>query len=105
LFVFNVLGDDTTHNLKDDVPSEHSKAKYLHAYAYIKRTVESEIMDRSAFESQDTSLYLPYRTLNFFYGEYDWYCKHNGIAVRGHETTFRNAYKDLKQNKLIEGSN
>jgi hypothetical protein len=89
--------------LKENNP-EKRKSKFEHAYAYIKRTVESEIMDRSAFESQDTSLYLPYRTMNFFYGEYDWDCKHNGVLVRGHETTFRNAYKKLKRDKLADGT-
>jgi hypothetical protein len=71
----------------------------LHAYSYILRYVESDIVDRSAYQGQDNTIFLPYRKINFFYGEYEWYCKHNNIEMRARESTFRRAFKKVKEEK------
>ena len=71
-------------------------SKRWHAYAYIKKTVESEIADRTAFKDQENSIYLPYRRLRFFYGEYDWYCKDMKQALRAKESTFRRAFDEVR---------
>jgi hypothetical protein len=66
--------------------------------------VDSAIVDRSAFHGQENSIYLPYRRRNFFYGEYDWICKKRGIVQRAKKTTFKRAFKLLKENKLKNDS-
>lgn len=69
-------------------------AVYIHARAYIEEIVESDLCDKSAYMGEDKSLYLPYRRVGFFYGEYDYWCKANAFPERAQETTFRKAFKD-----------
>lgn len=64
------LGEEEESVLEDVKISR--RAKRDHAYSYIKRVVDSEIIDRSAFRNQENTIFLPYRRLRFFYGEY--YC-------------------------------
>ena len=83
---------------KSEAPlSTSRREKRDHAYAYIKRIVDSELVDRSAYAGQDKTLILPYRRLRFFYGEYDFYCRTNHIPLRALENTFRRAFRELKE--------
>lgn len=77
--------------------SQVFRAKRDHAYAYIKRVVDSAITDRSAFKDQENTIFLPYRRPRFFYGEYDWYCRNLDDRRRARESTFRRALDDLKK--------
>jgi hypothetical protein len=78
-------------------PKETPSRKRDHAYAYIKGVVDSEIVDRSAYAGQDKTLYLPYRKLRFFYGEYEHNCRELKIDsnLYGKESTFRRAFNAL----------
>jgi hypothetical protein len=78
---------------KRDAPS----LKKEHAYAYIKSIVESDMVDRSAYIGQDKSVYLPYRKVSFFYGEYKFVSKDRGVHLFAGESTFRKAFKQLVQ--------
>jgi len=59
--------------------------------------VNSEINDRSAYQGQDNSIFLPYRRLSFFYGGYDFFCTQKHIVERARESTFRRAFYSLKK--------
>ena len=84
-------------------PRHHSLfQKRNHAYAYMKRLVDSELVDRSAYAGQDKTLILPYRRLRFLYGEYDFFCRTNHIPLRALENTFRRAYRELKQEYAMQ---
>ena len=62
------------------------------------------MIDRSAFHGQENSVYLPYRRLNFFFGEYEWVCKSRGILKSSAgASTFRSAWTELKKDKLLSG--
>ena len=60
---------------------------------------------RSALEGQENSIYLPYRDVAFFYGEYEHLCKLNDRDPRDRAmaTTFRRAMKDVISNKKKDG--
>ena len=79
------------------------RTKRDHAYAYILDVVESGVADRSAFEKQEKSLYLPYRRLRFFYGEYDFMCEQKHLPIRATESTFRRAFQELKRKYEDDG--
>ena len=89
--------------IEKDEMDLNRRAKRDHAYAYIKRVVDSEINDRSAFKGQENSICLPYRRLHFFYGEYDFYCEFNKLKERGRESTFKRAFNELKKTYEKEG--
>ena len=76
--------------------------KMEHAYAYIKTIVESDMVDRSAYMGQDNSVYLPYRKVSFFYGEYKYQSKDRGVYNFAGESTFRKAYRLLVKDKKIK---
>ena len=78
--------------------AKNSGAVLFNALAYIESVVESPVMDRSAFQSQENSIYLPYREVRFFFGEYKYYCKENGKEP-GSESTFRRAWAILVAKK------
>lgn len=82
--------------------STSRREKRNHAYAYIKRLVDSELVDRSAYAGQDKTLILPYRRLRFLYGEYDFFCRTNQIPLRALENTFRRAYRELKEEYAMQ---
>ncbi len=86
------------------MPKERISTKKEHAYSYIRAVVESEIIDRSAFQKQDKSIYIPYQNLLYFYGEYDFYCKERNIVIVAKFTTFRRAWKMLVRDKFNEDS-
>lgn len=79
------------------------RAKRDHAYSYITDVVQSGVADRSAFEKQENSVYLPYRRLRFFYGEYDFMCEQKCIPIRATESTFRRAFQELRGKYEDEG--
>lgn len=81
--------------LKDRLKRDVISSKKEHAYAYIKTVVESDMVDRSAYQGQDRSVYLPYRAVSFFYGEYQWLHKDRGVLEIAGESTFRKAMKEL----------
>lgn len=81
--------------LKDRPKKDVVSSKKEHAYAYIKSVVESDMVDRSAYQGQDRSIYLPYRAVSFFYGEYQWLYKDRGVLDIAGESTFRKAMKEL----------
>ena len=96
------LGDAEDDSILEDVKISR-RAKRDHAYSYIKRVVDSEITDRSAFRNQANTIFLPYRKARFFYGEYDFYCVHNKIVERGRESTFGRALDDIREAYEKEG--
>ena len=59
-------------------------------------------MDKSAYQGQESSLYLPYRKVNYFFGEYDFFYKSNEAPTRAGESTFRTAYKAVLRAKAKE---
>ena len=79
------------------------RAKRDHAYAHIADSLKSGLADRSAFEKQENSIYLPYRRLRFFFGEYDFMCEHLNMPIRATESTFRRAFVELKDSYAREG--
>jgi len=87
----------------DVIKREARAAKREHAYAYIGRTVESEVMDRSAFRGQGDTLFLPYSKLKYFYHEYNHYCVTNHIPERALESTFQRAFRQLLHDKKKDG--
>lgn len=64
---------------------------------YICRIATSDMVDRSAFKDQDKSVYIPYRTKEYLYGEYSFYCDFNGVVERASLTTFRRAYAEAER--------
>lgn len=62
-------------------PTTRVKMKLDHAYAYICREVKSDIVDHSALMGQSSSVYLPYRRLSYFFGEYQYFCALTAVDV------------------------
>ena len=83
--------------------SASRRAKRDHAYSYITDVVQSGVADRSAFEKQENSLFLPYRRIRFFYGEYSFMCEQKHIPIRASESTFRRAFNELRRQYEGEG--
>ena len=81
--------------VKDRPKRDMRSNKLEHAYAYIKSVVESDMIDRSAYQGQDKSVYLPYRAVSFFFGEYVWLFKDRGVPDIAGESTFRKAMNAL----------
>lgn len=112
MYLCDIIGEklkaSTTKNKKQrrqiDEPRERTKRD--HAVNYIYDLAVSDVVDKSAYQNQDNSIYLPYRTVDYFYGEYLFYCDFNGIIERASSSTFRRAYQEavaliLKQEKLV----
>jgi hypothetical protein len=57
---------------------------------------------RSAFEGQEKTVILPYSNLSYFYGEYSFVRKSQGVEDHASLTTFKRAIKQLKHNLLKE---
>ena len=59
------------------------------------------LFTRSAYQAEDKSYYLPYKSIVYFYGEYEFVCDKNATPIRAKLSTFRRAYvrlcKNLKQ--------
>lgn len=75
----------------------------LHSYLYIEKTARSEIMDRTAYMDEESSVYFPYRNLSVFYGEYKDRCFNMGDPVCASLSTFRRAYDDVVKKLKTEG--
>lgn len=81
--------------------------KRIHAYNYIKTIAESDIVDRSAYQGHENDVYLPYRQVLSFFGEYEYYCIHYNVpkCERASESTFRRALsavqRDMKRSKGV----
>ena len=75
-------------------------AKFEHAYSYIQRHVQSEVVDRSAYRGQDRSIYLPFSKHSIFYHEYNYFCELNGIVEKAMGRTFRRAYNVVVKQSL-----
>lgn len=61
---------------------------------------ESEIVDRTAILGHENDIYLPYRHIKYFYGEYDHYCSFHNMHKDSVASlsTFRRAYTTLVRN-------
>ena len=63
------------------------------------------MVDVTAVKGQQDSIYVPYRTITFFYGEYEHYCLHHNKRDFGSLSTFRRAFvnvcQDLLRNKGV----
>lgn len=89
------------HTIKTNGMASASKRE--HAHAYILKTVESQIMDKSAHANYDNHLYLPYNTLTVFFDEYVYLCRHNNVMDQAQRSTFALAMKDVIKAKKRDG--
>jgi hypothetical protein len=79
------------------------QSKMEHAYAHIKRMVESQVMDMSAHVNFENHLYLPYRTVTCFFDEYVFLCTRMGMPLYAKKTTFDTAFKKVVNDKKRNG--
>ena len=56
------------------------------------------MVDVTAVKGQENSIYVPYRTITFFYGEYEHYCLHHNKRDFGSLSTFRRAFGNVCKN-------
>jgi hypothetical protein len=61
------------------------------------------MVDVTAVKDQQDSIYLPYRTITFFYGEYEHYCVHHNKRDFGSLSTFRRAFDAVTQDLYKKG--
>jgi hypothetical protein len=86
-------GDANAKKKIEDYSHVVTKEIRTHAYLYIEKVASSEVVDRSAFQQQENSIYLPYRDVSFFYGEYRYSCKYINDPICASISTFRRAFK------------
>lgn len=97
-----ILAGDVEEDVLETI-SISRRSKRDHAYSYIEDVVRSGKADRSAFEKQENSVYLPYRRLRFFYGEYLFLCQHKKMPMYAKENTFRRAFNEVKSQFAVKG--
>ena len=83
---------------------DYSKTpKAIHAYAYIIGIAESEVTDRTAYMGHENDIYLPYRQLRFFYGEYEHYCAARDVPLwqTAGESLFRRSFSAVRKHMKV----
>ena len=78
---------------------ESSRKKREHAYAYVLKLVNSQIVDKSAHKNYDNHLYLPYHTLTSLFDEYVYLCRREKLSSYAQRSTFAIALKQVKKDK------
>lgn len=81
----------------DGMPRLNRRWKRNHSENFIYRLATSEMVDKSAFQGQDNTVFLPYRTVEYLFGEYVFNCIFHGLADHASLSTFRRAYKDASK--------
>jgi hypothetical protein len=79
------------------------REKREHAYAYILKVVDSQIMDKSAYANYENHLYLPYHTLTSFFDEYVYLCNQAKAPMYAQVSTFSLAMGQVKRDKKRKG--
>ena len=75
------------------------RCKRDHAYAHIKKIVESQMMDMSAHVNFDNHLYLPYQTMTCFFDEYVYLAEKLVVPLYAKRSTFATAFNDIVRDK------
>jgi hypothetical protein len=91
----------STHGMQS-IKKEYRQAKCEHAYSYILKTVDSEVMDKSANANYDNHLYLPYHTLTSFFDEYVYLSRRMGSTDYAQRSTFFTAMEKVVKAKKRE---
>ena len=82
---------------------ESRRGKHEHAYAYILKLVDSQVMDKSAHANYDNHLYLPYHTLTALFDEYVYLCRQANQTSYARRSTFTDALAKVKKDKALIG--
>ena len=81
------------------IAKDTTRCKRDHAYAHIKKVVESQMMDMSAHANFEDHLYLPYQTMTCFYDEYVYLAEKLKLPLYAKRTTFTTAFDDIVVDK------
>jgi hypothetical protein len=79
------------------------RCKREHAYAHIKKVVESQMMDMSAHVKFDNHYYLPYPTVTCFFDEYVYLSNSLCVPFYAKKTTFATAFRQIILDKKKHG--
>ena len=96
------VGGIRENNTKKDKDTSQ-RCKREHAYAHIKKVVESQMMDMSAHVKFDNHYYLPYPTVTCFFDEYVYLSSSLGVPFYAKKTTFVTAFKQIVLDKKKRG--
>jgi hypothetical protein len=95
---------EALQTIKTESFLRNGNEKFLNAESYISTYVENFFVDASPEENQENTKYIPFKHLGHFYAEYLFECDSRGIPkhLRAGESTFRNAFKIVKEKKKIK---
>lgn len=94
-----VSGAQHTFSKHKRSDKDSARCKRDHAYAHIKKTVESQMMDMSAHVNFDNHLYLPYATKTCFFDEYEYLAKRLVVPIYAKSSTFFTALEEVVRDK------